>query len=65
MNPNQVVDGLTELRSKLPPEVALWAGGSAPVLHRRRVDGVRPIAALEDVLPEVERWRASTSAARA
>jgi hypothetical protein len=40
LQPNQVVDGLAELRSKLPPAVALWVGGSAPVLHRRRVPGV-------------------------
>lgn len=64
MNPNQVVDGLTELRSKLPAEVAVWAGGSAPVLHRRRVEGVQPMATLDDVLPEVERWRATASAQR-
>jgi MerR family transcriptional regulator, light-induced transcriptional regulator len=62
MNPNQVVDGLTELRAKLPAEVELWAGGSAPVLHRRRVEGVLPIASLDDVLTEVERWRAGAAA---
>jgi MerR family transcriptional regulator, light-induced transcriptional regulator len=65
MSPNQVVDGLTELRSKLPAAVQVWAGGSAPVLHRRRVDGVLPVASLDDLLPEVERWRAATVATRA
>lgn len=59
MNPNQVVDGLVELRSKLPSGVEIWAGGGAPVLHRRRVDGVVPLATLEDLVPEVGRWRAS------
>jgi hypothetical protein len=57
MNPNQVLDGLVEMRGKLLPGVELWAGGTAPVLHRRRVEGVRPIAALADVPGEVRRWR--------
>ena len=57
MNPNQVVDGLTELRSKLPPEVELWVGGSAPVLHRRPVEGVMAFASLQDIHPQIERWR--------
>ena len=59
MNPNQVVEGLTDLRAKLPGPVELWAGGSAPVLHRRRVDGVLPMATLEAVAPELQRWRAA------
>ncbi len=62
VNPNQVFDGLVELRAKLPAEVEIWAGGSAPVLHRRRVDGVRPLATLDEVVPEVERWRAAAQA---
>lgn len=65
MNPNQVVDGLTELRSKLPAPVEVWAGGSAPVLHRRRVDGVLPLGSLDLVATEVERWRASAALAGA
>ncbi len=63
MNPNQVVDGLQELRTKLPPGAALWAGGSAPVLHRRRVPGVLPIASFEQMAPELQRWRAASAAA--
>jgi methanogenic corrinoid protein MtbC1 len=57
MNPNQIVDGLTELRAKLPPPVRIWAGGSAPVLQRRRVDGVDPFGGLADVPAELRRWR--------
>ena len=57
MNPNQVVDGLTELRSKLPPAVELWVGGSAPVLHRRPVEGVMAFSSLQDIHPQIERWR--------
>ena len=57
MNPNHVVDGLTELRSKLPAEVEIWVGGSAPVLHRRPVAGVVALGALGDIARQVERWR--------
>ncbi len=57
MNPNQVVDGLTELRAKMPPEVEIWVGGSAPVLHRRPVVGVTALAALADIKAQIERWR--------
>jgi DNA-binding transcriptional MerR regulator len=57
MNPNQVVEGLGELRSKLPRQMEIWAGGTAPVLHRRTVEGVVPIASLAAVQPEVQRWR--------
>lgn len=61
MNPNQVFDGLTELRAKLPAQAALWAGGSAPVLHRRPLEGVLPIAGFDEVAPALQRWRASSA----
>jgi DNA-binding transcriptional MerR regulator/methylmalonyl-CoA mutase cobalamin-binding subunit len=57
MSPNQVVDGLAELREKLPAPVRLWAGGSAPVLHRRRLPGVEPMATLATLPAELQRWR--------
>jgi methanogenic corrinoid protein MtbC1 len=57
INPNQVVANLTELRSKLPSSVTIWAGGSAPVLHRRPVDGVTPMASLDQIPAELRRWR--------
>lgn len=57
LNPNQIVDALTELRAKLPPRVAVWAGGNVPVLVRRRVEGVLPIPSIEDVGPELQRLR--------
>lgn len=58
MNPNQIVDGLAELRAKLPAGVELWAGGAAPALHRRPVPGVLPIAKIEQVREELTAWRA-------
>jgi MerR family transcriptional regulator, light-induced transcriptional regulator len=56
-NPNYVVNGLEELRSKLSPRIEIWAGGSCPVIHRRSVDGVTPVVALQDIAPQVARWR--------
>jgi DNA-binding transcriptional MerR regulator len=56
MSPNQVVDSLTELRTKLHARVRVWAGGSAPVLHRRRVAGVDAFASLAEVPAELRRW---------
>ena len=66
MNPNQVVDGLRELVAKLPPDVRVWAGGAAPVLHRRSVAGVLPLTNFDELAPELQRWHADTlKAARA
>lgn len=60
MSPNQVVDGLAELREKLPAGIGVWVGGSAPVLFRRRVDGVLPIDTLDRIGPELRQWRETT-----
>ena len=57
MNPGQIVDGLAELRRKLPAATQLWAGGSAPAVRRRRVDGVEAFDSLRE-MPDVLRvWR--------
>jgi MerR family transcriptional regulator, light-induced transcriptional regulator len=55
-NPNNVIDGLVELRSKLPPTIDLWAGGSAPVLQRRAIDGLRVIPTLQQLAPVLADW---------
>jgi MerR family transcriptional regulator, light-induced transcriptional regulator len=55
-NPNTVIDGLTELRSKLPPTIELWAGGTAPVLQRRVIDGVRVVPTLRQVGDALAAW---------
>ena len=62
MNPNHVLEGLTELRSKLPQQVEIWAGGSAPVIQRRSIEGVKPMPDLLQIAPAVEDWRARRSA---
>jgi MerR family transcriptional regulator, light-induced transcriptional regulator len=65
MNPNQAVAGLGELRAKLLPTIALWAGGSAPVLRRRRIEGVTPVAALAEIGAALRDWRAGFTSSRA
>lgn len=59
MNPNTVIAGLAELRAKLPAAVELWAGGMAPVLHRRPVAGVHALATFDDLTVRMGLWRAS------
>lgn len=61
LGPNQVVEGLTELAAKLPPQARLWAGGNAPVLHRRSVPAVLALASFDDLLLELQRWRAASA----
>jgi methanogenic corrinoid protein MtbC1 len=58
MNPNQVILGLRELRSQLPESTTIWAGGAAPVLHRRRVEGVEPIPSMDSLPARLKQWRA-------
>lgn len=57
LTPAVVSQGLAELRDKLPRSVELWAGGSAPVLHRRPIPAVRALGSLSDIANEVRRWR--------
>ena len=65
MGPNPVASGLAELRAKLPAAVAVWAGGSAPVLHRRPLAGVRPMATLAEVPAALQEWLDARSRAPA
>jgi MerR family transcriptional regulator, light-induced transcriptional regulator len=60
-NPHQLTDGLAELRSKLPAEVGVWAGGSASVLQRRAISGVRAMVGLDDVAAALAQWRDSNA----
>ena len=56
MNPNQVLEGLVELRGKLPQTVEIWAGGSAPVIQRRSIEGVRPMPELTLIPAALSDW---------
>ena len=62
-NPQQVSNGLAELRDKLPPQVGIWAGGSAPVLRRRSIEGVLVLPSLQDVAGALAAWREGVAVA--
>jgi DNA-binding transcriptional MerR regulator len=65
MNAKALIESLTELRSMLPPQLLLWAGGSAPVLRRRAIDGVVPITTLEAIPLQVQQLRRFNNGAAA
>ncbi len=60
MNPNQVLDGLNELRAKLPLSIEIWAGGRCPVLHRRPPAEIKVISELTDLTAALSDWRHRT-----
>ncbi|WP_065341226.1 MerR family transcriptional regulator [Azoarcus olearius] len=57
--PRRALEALRQLRDALPPEVALWAGGSALRGQRRQPEGVRLFDGLDDVAAAVRAWRAA------
>jgi MerR family transcriptional regulator, light-induced transcriptional regulator len=57
-NPHLVLSGLEELRQKLPRAVALWVGGSGPVMSRKPLDGVMLLTELSSLGSAVAHWRA-------
>ncbi len=57
LNPTQVLDGLVELRGKLPAPTEIWAGGSCAALHRRPPEGVLALRRLDEIAPSLARWR--------
>ncbi len=57
MNPAHVLRGLEQLRGELAPHVAIWAGGSSPVLTRHRVPGVQHMPHIRDLQPAIAQWR--------
>ncbi|MBV8635854.1 MAG: MerR family transcriptional regulator [Burkholderiaceae bacterium] len=61
MRPNQVLDGLRELRAMLPENIDIWAGGSATVLKKRPPDGAK-VLQLTSVAAELKAWRAGHAA---
>jgi hypothetical protein len=63
LNPNHVLDGLTELRAKLPRSTEVWAGGSCPVLHRRPPKEVRTLRTLDSIATALQDWRSAHPAA--
>jgi DNA-binding transcriptional MerR regulator/methylmalonyl-CoA mutase cobalamin-binding subunit len=59
LNANHVLDGLAELRAKLPESMEVWAGGACPVLYRRPPKGIRTLRTLQAVAPALAEWRAT------
>jgi len=57
LNPNQVLDALVELRTKLPATTEVWAGGNAPILRRRPPNQIKVLPELRDIATNVRRWR--------
>lgn len=56
-NPNYVMNGLEELRHKLPASISIWVGGGCPIIHRKSIEGVTAIADLGDIARHVTAWR--------
>lgn len=56
MNPNQIVDGLAELKLLLPEHMEIWAGGRSPALRRRSMDHVRVLQDLSSIETAVHDW---------
>ena len=57
LSPKAVIESLQALRATLPPAVRLWAGGSAPALRRRAVEGVLVLPSLQAIAPQVQLLR--------
>lgn len=56
-NSRKALAALAELRSQLPPSVAVWAGGACSAVHKRPPAGVTPIRDLREIGPAVGAWR--------
>jgi len=61
--PAQALPALTELRARLPADVAIWAGGGLPALRGLRVAGIRVISRLAEIGGAVADWRRDRSPA--
>ncbi|NMM36238.1 MAG: cobalamin B12-binding domain-containing protein [Glaciimonas sp.] len=58
MNPRQVLEGLTDLSSKLPAGIELWVGGHCAVLARRPPKSVYVLNSLIEIHTSLKEWRA-------
>jgi len=59
INPNHALDGLAELRGKLPAATEIWAGGACPILARRPPKEALALRQLSDIAPALVAWRAT------
>ncbi len=60
-NAKDALNGLIELRHRLPESVEIWVGGHCPAILRRPIAGVTTLVNLQDISVAVGRWRASHS----
>lgn len=63
--PAQVHNALRELRTLLPPQVQLWAGGQSPALQRRSVPDVRVVTQVGEIAALLGQWQATRMVASA
>jgi MerR family transcriptional regulator, light-induced transcriptional regulator len=59
LNPNTIMEGLGELRAKLPRSTEIWAGGSCPILVRKPPKDIVVMSDLSDIRPTLNKWRAA------
>ncbi|HRK40002.1 MAG TPA: MerR family transcriptional regulator [Burkholderiaceae bacterium] len=53
-----VWSGLRQLRAGLPPQVAIWVGGSSPHLARRQIpEGIRVLPTVQALGEHIRLWR--------
>lgn len=57
LNPNVIVEGLSELRDKLPRHTEIWAGGACPILIRKPPKDVVVLPELSKIRPTLNQWR--------
>lgn len=57
-----VITELRELRRQLPPERALWVGGSCSALYQKPLLGITAVQSLSALAPLVTQWRSNSAA---
>lgn len=57
LTPNQIQEGLRELRGGLPAGTRIWAGGHCPSLQRRCPDGIELVSSPDQIKSMVAQWR--------
>ena len=62
LNPNLIIEGLNELRTKVPENIEIWAGGGHPILTRKPPKGVHTFSDLTEIRPALGRWREASQA---
>jgi DNA-binding transcriptional MerR regulator/methylmalonyl-CoA mutase cobalamin-binding subunit len=54
-----VIEGLEDLRRKLPRPIEIWCGGSSAVLRKRPPEGIVVLDSLDSIPAQVTHWRAA------